>query len=65
MTNRVFFLKILEQLFYYFSFLFTFLYKFSKEKTAFVGTYMSKDKHAVEDESNNRFTSAQDLKNLI
>jgi len=26
---------------------------------------MSKDKHAVEDESNNRFTSAKDLKNLI
>lgn len=55
----------MEQLFYYFIFLFTFLYKFSKEKTAFVVTYMSKDKHAVEDESNYRFTSAKDLKNLI
>lgn len=59
------FFKIMEQLFYYFIFLFTFLYKFSKEKTAFVVTYMSKDKHAVEDESNSRFTSAKDLKNLI
>ena len=55
----------MEQLFYYFIFLFTFLYKFSKEKTTFVVTYMSKDKHAVEVESNNRFTSAKDLKNLI
>lgn len=59
------FFKIMEQLFYNFIFLFTFLYKFSKEKTAFVVTYMSKDKHAVEDESNSRFTSAKDLKNLI